>query len=69
MTAVRPQGGELEVEAELEKTGLPTDIEIPLVVRAAAPLGAKLAAGTMVRLSANPADAFVFPCLDKVCRA
>jgi iron(III) transport system ATP-binding protein len=69
VTAVRPQGGELEVEAELEKTALPTDIEVPPVVRAAAPLGAQLAAGTMVRLSANPADAFVFPCLDKICRA
>jgi iron(III) transport system ATP-binding protein len=69
VTAVRPQGGELEVEAELEAAALPEGVEAPGVVRAAAPLGTAIAAGALIRLNANPADAFVFPCLDKVCRA
>jgi iron(III) transport system ATP-binding protein len=69
VVAVRPQGGQLEVEAALETAALPEGVEAPAIVRAAAPLGAVLPAGSQIRLQADPRDAFVFPCLDKVCRA
>jgi iron(III) transport system ATP-binding protein len=67
--AVRPPGGQLEVEVALETAALPEGVEAPAIVRAAAPLGAVLAPGAAVRLQAEPHDALVFPCLDKVCRA
>jgi iron(III) transport system ATP-binding protein len=66
--AVRPQGGQLEVEAVIEASSLPEGVEAPMSVRAAAPLEAVIAPGTEVRLFALPEDAFVFPCLDRVCR-
>jgi iron(III) transport system ATP-binding protein len=69
VVSVRPQGGQLEVEAFLEAAALPEGVEAPAIVRALAPLGAALLAGAEIRLAADPADAFVFPCLDKVCRA
>jgi iron(III) transport system ATP-binding protein len=69
VVAVRPQGGQLEVEAALEKAALPEGVEAPAIVRAAAPHHLSLAVGAEIRLQANPEDAFVFPCLDKICRA
>jgi iron(III) transport system ATP-binding protein len=67
--AVRPQGGQLEVEAVIEASSLPEGVEAPMSVRAAAPLEAVIAPGAEIRLFAHPEDAFVFPCLDRVCRA
>jgi len=67
--AVRPQGGQLEVEAQIEPSSLPPGVEAPMSVRAAAPLEAGIAPGVEIRLSARPEDAFVFPCRDRVCRA
>ena len=67
--AVRPQGGQLEVEAEIEPSSLPPGVEAPMSVRAAAPLEAGIAPGVEIRLFARPEDAFVFPCRDRVCRA
>ena len=69
IVAVRPYAGQLEIEAELAPGALPEGVEAPRVVRAAAPFDAALAAGIEVRLKASPSDAFVFPCLDKICRA
>jgi iron(III) transport system ATP-binding protein len=67
--AVRLQGGQLEVEAEIEPSSLPEGVEAPMSVRAAAPLEAGIAPGGEIRLFARPEDAFVFPCRDRVCRA
>ena len=67
--AVRPYAGQLEIEAAIEPMSLPGEVEIPTSVRAAAPLQTALAPGAQVRLAAQPEDAFVFPCRDKVCRA
>jgi hypothetical protein len=67
--AVRPQGGQLEVEALIEPSSLPPGVEAPMSVRAAAPLEAGIAPGVEIRLFARPEDAFVFPCRDRVCRA
>jgi iron(III) transport system ATP-binding protein len=67
--AVRPQGGQLEVEAVIEASSLPEGVQAPMSVRAAAPLEAVIAPGAEIRLSARPEDAFVFPCLDRVRRA
>jgi iron(III) transport system ATP-binding protein len=67
--AVRPQGGQLEVEAQIEPSSLPEGVEAPMSVRAAAPLEAGIAPGAEVRLFARPEEAFVFPCRDRVCRA
>jgi iron(III) transport system ATP-binding protein len=67
--AVRPQGGQLEVEAEIERSSLPEGVKAPISVRAAAPLEAGVAPGAEIRLFARPEEAFVFPCHDRVCRA
>ena len=66
---VRPQGGILEVEAALDAAALPEGVDAPPVILAAAALGAEIGPGAAIRLQANPEDAFVFPCLDKGCRA
>jgi iron(III) transport system ATP-binding protein len=66
--AVRPQGGQLEVEAAIEPVSLPAGVEAPMSVRATAPLEAKISPGAEIRLAARPEDAFVFPCHDRVCR-
>jgi iron(III) transport system ATP-binding protein len=66
--AVRPQGGQLEVEAVIEPVSLPEGVEAPMSVRAAAPLEAGISPGAEIRLNARPEDAFVFPCRDRVCR-
>jgi iron(III) transport system ATP-binding protein len=67
--AVRPQGGQLEVEAAIESSSLPAGVEAPMSVRAAVPLETTLVPGAAIRLSARPEDALVFPCRDRVCRA
>ena len=67
--AVRPYAGQLEVEAAIVGNALPEGVEIPISVRAAAPLNAALAPGADVYLAARPEDAFVFPCRDEICRA
>ncbi len=67
--AIRPSLAGLEIEAELGPEALPSGAEGPSVVLASAPIGAKLTLGGDIRLSARPEDAFVFPCLDKGCRA
>jgi iron(III) transport system ATP-binding protein len=67
--SVRPMGGQLEVEAAIEASSLPAGVEAPISVWAAAPLEASLAPGADIRLFARPEDAFVFPCLNRVCRA
>jgi len=67
--AVRPQGGQLEVEAEIERSSLPEGVQAPMSVRAAAPLEAGIAPGVEIRLFARPDEAFVFPCRDRVCGA
>lgn len=67
--AVRLQGGQLEVEAQIAPSSLPDGVEAPMSVRAAAPLEAGIAPGVEIRLFARPEDAFVFPCRDRVCRA
>src|SRR6185503_18568647 len=66
--AVRPQGGQLEVEAVIEPVSLPAGVEAPMSVRASAPLEAKIGPGAEIRLSARPEDALVFACRDRVCR-
>ena len=66
--AVRPYAGQLEVEAAIEPSALPHGVEAPIYVRAQAPLAAGLTPGAEVRLAAEPEDAFVFPCRDKICR-
>jgi iron(III) transport system ATP-binding protein len=66
--AVRPYAGQLEVEAAFLSRGLSDGLEVPAMVRAAAPLSAALAPGAEVRLAARPEDAFVFPCRDEICR-
>lgn len=66
--AVRPHGSGSEIEASIEASALPQGVEAPAFVRAAAPQGANLAPGARIHLAASPADAFVFPCLDKACR-
>ena len=65
---VRPFGGQLEVEAALDASVLCSDQEVPAIVRAAAPLGMALEAGSEIHLQARPEDAFVFPCLKPACR-
>ena len=67
--AVRPYAGQLEVEAAILASALPEGVEIPIFVRAAAPLHTALAPGAEVRLAAEPEDAFVFPCRDEICRS
>jgi iron(III) transport system ATP-binding protein len=67
--AVRPYAGQLEVEAAIVHSALPEGMEVPISVRAAAPLDAALAPGAEVHLAARPEDAFVFPCRDEICRA
>ena len=69
VVGVRPQGGILEVEAAFDAAVLPAGVDAPAVIRAAAALGTELSPGASIRLQANPEDAFVFPCLDKGCRA
>jgi iron(III) transport system ATP-binding protein len=64
--AVRPHGGQLEVEAVIDGSSLPPGVDAPMSVRAAASLDAGIAPGAAVRLSARPEDAFVFPCRDRV---
>ena len=64
--AVRPHGGQLEVEAVIDGSSLPAGVDAPMSVRAAASLDAGIAPGAAVRLSARPEDAFVFPCRDRV---
>jgi iron(III) transport system ATP-binding protein len=64
--AVRPQGGQLEVEAVIEPVSLPAGVEAPMSVRAAAPLEAGISAGAEIRLFARPEDALVFSCRDRV---
>jgi iron(III) transport system ATP-binding protein len=63
--AVRPHGGQLEVEAAIERSSLPPGVDAPMFVRAAAPLEAGIAPGVEIRLSARPEDAFVFPCRNR----
>jgi iron(III) transport system ATP-binding protein len=66
--SARPHDGHLEFEAAIDRATLGDGMEAPALVRANAPLSAGLAPGASVKLAANPADAFVFPCLDKACR-
>jgi len=66
--SARPHDGHLEFEAAIERAQLPAGVEAPALVRANAPLTSGLVPGAAVKLAANPADAFVFPCLDKACR-
>ena len=66
--AVRPHGGQLEVEAAIPASALPEGVEAPMSVRAAAPLESGIVPGADIRLSARPEDAFVFPCRDPACR-
>ncbi len=63
--AVRPHGGQLEVEAAIDRSSLPPGVDAPMSVRAAAPLDARIVPGADIRLSARPEDAFVFPCRDR----
>jgi iron(III) transport system ATP-binding protein len=66
--AVRPQGGQLEIEADIMPSSLPAGVEAPMSVRAVAPLDAGIGPGAEIRLFAKAEDAFVFPCRDRVCR-
>ena len=66
--SARPHDGHLEFEASIDVAALPVGVEAPRLIRANAPLSAHIAPGAAVKLAANPADAFVFPCLDKACR-
>jgi iron(III) transport system ATP-binding protein len=66
--AVRPYAGQLEVEAALVTDTLPEGMEVPISIRAAAPIDISLAPGSDVRLAAEPEEAFVFPCRDEICR-
>ncbi len=68
VTSVRPHGAGVEIEASIEVAALPQGVEVPAFVRAAAPFDAALIPGARIHLTANPADAFVFPCLEKACR-
>ncbi len=67
--AIRPSLAGLEIEAELSPGAVPEGVESPSIVHAAAPVGARLRPGDEIRLSASLDAAFVFPCLDKGCRA
>jgi iron(III) transport system ATP-binding protein len=67
--AVRPSLAGIEVEAELLPGAVPDGVEAPETVLAAAPSGTRLSPGAQIRLAAAPGEAFVFPCLDKGCRA
>jgi iron(III) transport system ATP-binding protein len=66
--AVRPHGAHAEIEVNIDNTALPAGVEAPVFVRAAAPAGLTPEPGARVYLSADPSDAFVFPCQDKACR-
>jgi iron(III) transport system ATP-binding protein len=66
--SARPHDGHLEFEAAIDQEALPEGVEAPALIRANAPLTAGLAPGAAVKLAANPADAFVFPCLDRAGR-
>ena len=68
VTSVRPHGAGAEIEASIESAALPQGVEAPAFVRAAAPFDAALIPGARIHLTARPADAFVFPCLEKACR-
>jgi iron(III) transport system ATP-binding protein len=68
VVSTRPHDGHLEFEAAIDRTAVGDGMEAPALIRANAPLSAGLAVGAAVKLAANPADAFVFPCLDKACR-
>jgi ABC-type Fe3+/spermidine/putrescine transport system ATPase subunit len=68
IVAVRPQAGQLEIEAAIVGSALPEGVEAPTFVRAAAPLKASLTVGAEVKLSASPEEALVFPCRDEICR-
>ena len=68
VNAVRPHGASLEIEVSIEPAGLPQGVEAPGFVRASAPPAASVSPGERIHLAASPADAFVFPCLDKACR-
>jgi iron(III) transport system ATP-binding protein len=65
---VRPFAGQLEVEAEILAEALPEGVEAPMSIRAQAPFLAGAVPGASVRLSANPQEAFVFPCRDRMNR-
>ena len=66
--SARPHDGHLEFEAAIDPAALAAGIETPALIRANAPLSAGLVPGAAVKLAANPAEAFIFPCLDKACR-
>jgi iron(III) transport system ATP-binding protein len=66
--SARPHDGHLEFEAAIDRANLADGMEAPALIRANAPLSAGLAPGTAVKLAANSAEAFVFPCHDKACR-
>jgi len=68
VASVRPLGAGAEIEAAIESSAMPSGIEAPAFVRAAAPSATPLAVGARVHLAADPKDAFVFPCLDRACR-
>jgi iron(III) transport system ATP-binding protein len=68
VVAVRPFAGRLEVEATIAPAALPGGGEVPMLVRAWAPLEAAIAPGTAVFLAARPEEAFVFPCRGTLCR-
>ena len=66
--AARPYAGQLEVDAAILPRAIPAGLEVPAMIRAVAPLHMELTPGTEIFLAAQPEDAFVFPCRDKVCR-
>jgi iron(III) transport system ATP-binding protein len=66
--SVRPYGAGAEIEAAIEGALLPTGMEVPAFVRVLAPLTPALSPGARIYLAANPAEAFVFSCLDTACR-
>jgi iron(III) transport system ATP-binding protein len=68
VVSARPHDGHLEFEAAIDHAALAEGMEAPALIRANAPLSAGLAVGAAVKLAANPAEAFIFPCLDKACR-
>ena len=65
VTAIRPFGVGLEIEARIENSALPEGVEAPEVVRATAPAGAALQLGREIRLAASSKDGFLFPCLGR----
>ena len=67
--AVRPYAGQFEVEAAILASALPQGVEAPTYVRAAAAMDTALTPGAEIHLAAEPADAFVFPCRDEICRS